>query len=236
MADDMFRETFRKIGDEREREFDALAKKADRIEIPPELHETLKRMVREADREGKAEERKAEKKRRRSRAGRMAAIAAVCLLMVNFIALETSDAYRSYVLQLFFDADAGGATVLTETEYDMIGEWEDYWYPSWLPDGYSLSAAEENEGEKAMLFRSSPDQREMVIFQYPKEWSLTFDTDNLENKSVRVGMYQGYLFFNEEEEQVILIWSTEDRVIVIEFPEEEEKTILQIGEEMTYIE
>ena len=185
MADDMFRETFRKIGDEREREFDALAKKADRIEIPPELHETLKRMIREADREGKAEERKAEKKRRRSRAGRMAAIAAVCLLMVNFIALETSDAYRSYVLQLFFDADAGGATVLTETEYDMIGDWKDYWYPSWLPDGYSLSAAEETAGQKSLLFSSQTDNTEIIILQSDKDVSVSYDVESMEYENVR---------------------------------------------------
>ena len=48
--------------------------------------------------------------------------------------------------------DDVSVTIRTEDEYDMIGDWEDYWYPATLPETFVLQGAEKLGDESIILF------------------------------------------------------------------------------------
>ena len=102
------------------------------VEVPEELHQHMLKFVRELDRKD-AERRK---KQFRTRMVRFAAVFCVCFVTMGTLALGTSEALRERVFTLIHNEKDGAVSLCNESEYDVIGSWDDYWYPTWIPEGY----------------------------------------------------------------------------------------------------
>ena len=118
------------------------------IEVPEDYHEEMLAFIRKLDQESARKE----KKQMRQRWLRTAAIFMVCFVGLNAAALGTSEAYREKVFSLFYDNEQGGVTLNFDPGHELIEEWDDYWYPGWLPEGYQLYAAERSGNMYVLLF------------------------------------------------------------------------------------
>lgn len=84
-----------------------------------------------------------QKKRKSRQILQKAAVFLLIFLSVNTLAIGTSHAYRQFVFQVFENNENNSITIHNPAELDMIGSWEDYWYPTYLPEGYQITDAEE---------------------------------------------------------------------------------------------
>ena len=175
-----------------------------------------------------------EKKKKRQRMMQAAAVFAVVLITGNFIALETSDAYRARFMSLF-----GGdvsVTIRTEDEYDLIGDWEDYWYPATLPETFVLQGAEKTGDESIMLFVDEANDVELRVEEYLIGQEIVIDYEYLETTEFNINQYKGYYITDGANAACSLIWMTERKTIVLDvhgdFEIEEAKSV---AEGMIYI-
>lgn len=200
------------------------------VEIPQELHEKMLALARELDKKRIANE----KKKRRQRMMQAAAVFAVVLIGGNFIALETSEAYRARFMSLF--KDDVSVTIRTEDEYDLIGDWEDYWYPATLPETFVLQGAEKNGDESIMLFVDEVNDVELRVQEFPVGGEFSFDHEHMEIQEVKIGSYDGYLLYDESNGSYSAIWMTDRKVILLnlrgKYSTEE---ILTIAENMIFV-
>lgn len=183
-----------------------------------------------------------EKKKRRDRAQsikRLSQVAAVFLvfIVVTFsVALEASDAFRVRLYSLLFNSE-NGSVLLSEEESDLIEDWEDYWYPEFIPEGFNLVDAGADGGQKILLFTSKDGEAEFRIMEKPLHTSIGVDTDTNSVEEIKIGYYKGYLFDNKKQDCINVFWQTDDRQIVIMASRSVGKeTVKQISESLKYYE
>ena len=180
------------------------------VEIPQELHEKMMSFARELDKKRIAKE----KKKKQRRMMQAAAVFAVVLIAGNFIALETSQAYRARFMSLF--KDDVSVTIRTEDEYDLIGDWEDYWYPATLPDTFVLQGAERNNNMSLMLFIDVTNDIELRVFEYALGRNIVVDSESLLQERLEIENYSGYAFYDEKQSIYYAVWNTDKKVISLE--------------------
>ena len=178
-------------------------------------------------------QRKKQKEKRRRIVYAVALVLITCVT-VTTLSLEPTSALRLKLFRIFSDDTAGSASLLAEDEFDLIGDWEDYWYPTYLPEGFELEAAEKTEFEKVMLFTSESGS-ELRILEYPLDVVLETDTENTSMEEVKIGYYRGYIFTSDEYNSVIIRWLTDDRQISIEMTNSlDQEELNHIAKSMTY--
>lgn len=163
---------------------------------------------------------------------RAAAVFAVCLGLTTAVA----SAFHVNVFKLIFNPDSGSVTLLSETEQEMIGDWEGYWYPEYLPEGFYLAEAEETKFSKAMLFVSNDSDATIVITNDKSGTQYSFDMDTTEMEPLEVESYEGYYFCDEQNNHSYAIWQTEDIIVRITFENMIDKELcVRIAEGMRYV-
>ena len=164
---------------------------------------------------------------------RAAAVFAVCLGLTTAVAY----AFHVNVFKLIFNPDSGSVTLLSETEQEMIGGWEGYWYPEYLPEGFYLAEAEEVEKLRYMLFIDDKSDKEIIIINDAQSMQYSFDTDTATIEQMKVGYYEGYYFCDEENNHSYAIWQTEDMILRITLENVIDKELcVRIAEGMKYVE
>jgi len=163
----------------------------------------------------------------------IAALVVICVVTVSAVTIETSDALKLDFFRIFHNEENGAATLVAEDEYDLIGDWEDYWYPTYMPEGYVLTAAEKTEQDSVMLYAS--EEGEIRIIEQPLDSNVTFDTDHADVEEVRIGYHQGYLVTSEEYDFMSLYWKTDERQIgIVKDGACDKEMLMKIAESMKY--
>lgn len=198
------------------------------LDIPPDPE--ILRRVREVDRKNVKEKRK----KKVVKYLQITAAFVLCFTTMSAIAMETSDAFRVRVYQLFEDKEQGGVTLFTQEEYDLIGDWDNYWYPTYLPENTTMIGAEKDGVERVMAFRLE-DGAEVRINEYSLDCRISVDTDHTTMEEVRIGYYKGYLFTLDEYLHMSVFWMTDDRQLSVRMEGKLDKELLlQIAEGLEY--
>ncbi len=182
---------------------------------------------------------KNEKKRKvtekRKRILQIAAVFLVCITTMTAIAVETSEAFRVRFYNLFSDETDGAVTLLTEREQEIIGEWEDYWYPTYVPEGFQMVGSERNPGESVMAFQNEDRQKSFYITEVSLDAVFGHDTDTNALEEIQVGYYKGYLFEDVQNQSIDVYWLTDDRQIMINTTGGMDKeAVIKIAEGLEY--
>lgn len=182
-----------------------------------------------------AKKKKRDRARRMKRFSQVAAVFLVCVVVTCSVALEASDAFRVYFYSLFSN-DSNGSVVLSEHELDLIGDWEDYWYPGFIPEDFYLVDAADIDEQKILLFGSRHDKKEFRIIEMPLDASIGVDTDTNSVEEIKIGYYRGYLFDDQKNDFISLFWTTDDRQIMIVASRDIGKEVVkQISVNLEYI-
>ncbi len=155
------------------------------------------------------------RKQGKNRLLHVAALVTICFVSISAITLESSDALRLRIYRIFSNEEDGSVTLSIQGEDDYIGDWQDYWYPEYLPEGITMEAAEKSETEKIMLF-SSEDGIEICILECPLDTVTAVDTDYSVMEEIKAGYYRGYLLVDEEHNFSKAFLPVEDRQICVE--------------------
>ena len=168
----------------------------------------------------------------------MKRLSAAAAVLVVCLGLTTAGAHAFHIniFELVFNQDSGSVTLLSDAERELIGDWEGYWYPGYLPEGFYLKETEETKFSKAMLFVSEDSDATIVITNDALGTQYSFDTDTTAMEPLEVGYYEGYYFCDEQNNHSYAIWQTEDITITISFEKLINKEeIVRIAENMKYI-
>ncbi|MGF6375166.1 hypothetical protein M2140_000200 [Clostridiales Family XIII bacterium PM5-7] len=200
------------------------------IDVPEEIQEKFLNMAKCLDADRKMEK----KKQSRKSLGRIAAIFLICIVSVSAVTLSSSEAFRKKVFGIFSNEKAGSITLRNEDETALISQWEDYWYPTYLPEGFTLIGAEEES--HFLLYTHSSSNIELRIFEEDSSTAISFDTDTFKRETIQVGIYEGYLFIDENIKSISAMWITEKKLIVINIDGSKDKALaMKIIDNMEYI-
>lgn len=159
------------------------------------------------------------------------AIFLVVFLSANAIAIGTSQAYRQFVFQVLENKDNNAITFHNRAEQDMLGSWDDYWYPTYLPKNYQIVAAEENP-EKSILIHAG--ESSLLITEYSKGAEISYDTKHSQLSDIRIHNSIGKKMVFDE--QNIIVYPTDTYILEFTFDSEiSEEEVVKIAENMEYV-
>lgn len=155
-------------------------------------------------------ERQAEQKRLRHKRIMQTAAAVVLCVTVTFGAtMGVSEGFRKRVFQVL-NYEQEGAIALRTGEDALIGDWSDYWYPTYLPAEYQLTEADEMD--HFLLFQDNKGGS-LRLFEETSDITATFDSETTENSRIKIGAHDGYIFFGAEGDSVDVYWMTDTRTL-----------------------
>lgn len=196
--------------------------------VPDKLHKEMLELFREADTARKAERRRIQRKKYLQ----TAAAVLICTTITAGMTMNVSEGFRKKVFRIF-NYEQEGAVELRADEEDLIGDWSDYWYPTYLPEGYKLAAAEEID--HFMLFQNEKKEN-FRVFEEELNAITTVDTDTTQRKTVKVGTHEGFLLCDSEEEGCKAIWTTDSCCVNIYFDSiQEQNEIIKILNNMKFV-
>ena len=162
-----------------------------------------------------------------------AAVFLLIFLSVNTLAIGTSHAYRQFVFQMFENEENHSINFHDRAEQDMIGSWNDYWYPTYLPEGYQIVSAEEIP-VKCLLIQAATGEEPLLITEYPQGSELSYDTEHSQISDIRIHNYLGKRIAFEDHTRIV--YPTETMILEFRFdagiPERE---VVKIAENMEYV-
>ena len=174
-----------------------------------------------------------QKKRKSRQILQKAAVFLLIFLSVNTLAIGTSHAYRQFVFQVFENNENNSMTIHNPAELDMIGSWEDYWYPAYLPEGYQITYAEEDP-VKCFLVQPGTGAESLIITEYPQGSELSYDTKHSQISDIQILNYLGKKIAFEN--HTYIVYPTETMILEFSFdagiPERE---VVKVAENMEYI-
>ena len=174
-----------------------------------------------------------QKKRKSRQILQKAAVFLLLFLSVNTLAIGTSHAYRQFVFQVFENNENNSMTIHNPAELDMIGSWEDYWYPAYLPEGYQITYAEEDP-VKCFLVQPGTGAESLIITEYSQGTEISYDTEHSQISDIQILNYLGKRIAFEN--HTIIAYPTETMILEFRFdagiPEQE---VVKIAENMEYV-
>ena len=140
------------------------------------------------------------------------------------------------VFSLFENKD-GTVVFRNDTEYELLKDWTKYWYPEYLPEGYYLLSAEDSKMQKTMLFESVDIDSRIRIYEKNERVLSMIDIDTNIYEKVYINSFEGYMYINNDNNSMDLIWQTYDSVLEISISNTvDDNLIIEIAENMKYIE
>lgn len=235
-------------------EIEEAEKQLDDIEVPEGLDAATRMMIREiadeqeaAERENRKSEAKGKRHKALDRVVRIAAIMIICLTAVNFVAMGVSEAYRDRVFRIFEFEEQGAETLqhndgnenlimrMSKEEWQLIADWDDFWYPMWLPEGFYLAEAVDDYSS-VMRFASDDSTEQIVIQVIDVGDVLTYDSDTAMRSEVRVQGYSAQVIIDVVNNYAMIAWEDEDKIIEIRLNDaSDSETLLTIAENLIHI-
>ena len=202
------------------------------VEIPYEHDMAMLEMARQCDHDIRIRKRHALYRK----AMRVASVFLVFMVIMGGIGMSASEAFRMRIFGLFENSEDGAVVFRTNTDAEILEGWTDYWYPTYLPEGYYLLAAEQNGPDSRMLFDSA-NEESLRLYQVNEDASTAVDIDTNMYEELYVGEYAVYVFHDEIENTSYAIWLTDNSVIQMHSSTlQDSDTILSIVEGMKYVE
>lgn len=212
-------------------ELDQVLIGAEQEEVPVELHQKLLKMV---------ETEKLERKRKQRNA-RMKSVIKVCACLLIGVAVigtflvTNVEAVREKVYRLFYQEEKDYVQMTpTEIPYNpdnLIPEdWEGFWYPSYLPEGYELVYTDALGEYKTLIFENGESR--IKLEEAPAN-ELNVALDNSEGPPEKVNTKFGEAFYMKSGEWAMLNWTDHEMVFLL-YAHLSEEELIKIAESLTY--
>ncbi|MDD4566181.1 MAG: DUF4367 domain-containing protein [Eubacteriales bacterium] len=149
-----------------------------------------------------------------------AAVAMLIVLVVFFTAVATVEAVRVRVLNFLMDIQKEYTSFqLKDSSSGQGGEsitidWRQAYVPTYVPDGYEVSATSQNENYKKIEF-TNPQGSLITYMELSAGHKPAVDTENASAfEAVSINGHEGALV--EKNSLVTIIWAMDDRMFMIQ--------------------
>lgn len=214
-----------------DKDIDALIDSHSEIEVPASLDQWFDHFQNENERKNKHKQNLINFKRRLKR---IAAVFAI-IILANSLLMMRVDAYRIIVLNMFLDTKEKFTQMTnqetTSYQVDLLlpDDWRSYFYPTYVPVGYTLANIDTHKDIKTMQFTSDNNQAFFII-QSQSALEHQLDTENARVIDVIINDHQGKLILKDD--RTLITWNVGEKNILVAGPIDK-STILKIAESMT---
>lgn len=160
----------------------------------------------------------ADAKRKKRFPRKVAAVAIACAIVLAIVLIPaTSQAARRRISELIKKAFPGYTEYQLDVEVDDDGQTR--YAPTYIPDGYVF---EPGDSDQTLSYRNAKGEY-LDISIHPKSAVVQINTENAFVEPVAIGEESGeYILF---EDTGVVIWSTEDRIFVVDGKLEKEELL-----------
>jgi hypothetical protein len=136
-------------------------------------------------------------------------VAAVLFVLVASMLIVTLsvDAIRMKVFNLLLESNDTYSSVRVEEKTEVSIEWEEYYFPAWLPEGFRFGFANELKNVKIIEFTN--DKNQFILFsQAMNGTELQINTEDGRQTTVEVNQQPAIL--SEKPGENILFWNNDE--------------------------
>ena len=215
------------------KEFERIIEESADTVIPDRLHNKLSLMLEE-------EKHKRKRKERNKRFIKLVKIC-VCLLaavlLSGAILMTNVEAFRAKVFEIFFYEQSNYIDFKQiEIPYDKNGiipsDWNGFWYPKQLPDGFTLADFTKNGQAIDLIFKNK--NSDLIIFSQSPTDELNLLVDNTEQNPEKIEINSGTAYWRSIEGSNLLMWNKGEAFFLIQ-SELNKGDMIQIAENITYL-
>jgi len=186
-------------------EIDSLTDEIERTEVPRTLDE---RIYKDIGRLGEGKNRKKSVQKAKKAYSRVAIAVLVMFISVFTLTFDV-DAFKLRIFNLFSrDYDEYSSVKISEDiKNEAKIEWEDYYFPAYLPEGFFIESIRELVGTKEFKFKNNSG--DFIFFtQAPNGINVNLDTEGGEKKEVFINNRKAV--FTVKDGKNILFWNNEE--------------------------
>ncbi len=145
----------------------------------------------------------------------------LCAILLSAAAITLSvEAFRIKFFNLFIESGSDHNRIEFQEEGDSLSlpeDWEDYYYPIWLPEDYKLLDTQRNDAAKVIILLN--DSNDLMIFtQNTNNLGLNMDNEDSDITIVPINDNEGYMV--EKDGIISISWSQNNTVLTLEGAEE----------------
>jgi len=193
-------------------EADRLAEEYKDLPLPKELDHWFEAYIKQLEKEARIKRWQSIGKKYATRA----AAALLALLLTSAIVTMSVEAIRIRFMNFFIESgkDHNRVDFIDSSEnIQKPGGWNNYYYPTWLPEGYTLLDAQSNDSTKVVIFIN--EENDLLIFtQNVNEMGMNMDGDYADAKVIPINDLEGYM--TEKDGVISLTWSYQGMVFSLE--------------------
>lgn len=136
-------------------------------------------------------------------------VAAVLFVLIASMLIVTLsvDAIRMKVFNLLLESNDKYSSVRVDEAPAFAIEWEEYYFPAWLPEGFRVDRAKELINVRTIEFINDNDQY-IFFSQAINGTDLQLDSEDGERKEVEINHQPAILF--EKSEKSVLFWNNDE--------------------------
>ena len=229
--DDIMKEIIREKNKYIMSEYEKMAEEAENTHSSAIDENLIKAMI---EYEKKDKERR--KKKYFSILSKVAILLITCVVSANFIFPESVDAFKTKIFGKLFNEVNESLSLKNENEINIIDNWNDYYYPQYIPKDYEIVAAEKTDEGSIMLFLSHNKEHELRIEEILGESGINIDTTFTQILNISIRASEGQYAINEQDNYVLLAWPEDNRIIVIRGDMSlSQQEYIKIAENMKYL-
>lgn len=215
------------------KEFDRVIEESKDTEVPDQLHNKLKVMLKEEQNKRKNKERN----KRLIKYGRICACLLAAVLLSGVILMTNVEAFRSKVFEIFFNEqqdyiDFKQIEIPYDTNAIIPSDWNGFWYPKQLPDGFVLADFTKNGQAIDLIFKNIDSK--MIFFSQSPTDDLNLLVDNSEQDPEKIEIASGMAYWTSIEGSNLLMWNKGEAFFLIQ-SELNKEDMIQIAENITYL-
>lgn len=146
--------------------------------------------------------------------------------------MEKSDAFKQNIMNFVYDS--GFVTIENNIEADLMHSWQEFWYPSYVPDDLVLKNAEEKY--HLLGYMSDESNRELRIEEFSLETSFTLDTDTTKIHDLKFDGKDSVYYEDNKNEVYGVIIKNDDNYVAVECSGKwKQSEIMKIAKGLVYI-
>jgi len=123
-----------------------------------------------------------------------------------------------------FEDHSAFSFIFSNKRPEIPEEWDEKYYPTYMPDGFEYVRMEEYKMRKELIFQNKGKTLHFIV--YPTEVNNGVNTENMMSKELVVNGVYTVLYVNDEDSRSILTMKHEDCVIRIGGPIQSTEAIL----------
>lgn len=197
-------------------EVDVLAEKYKDLPVPESLDDWFENYSNELKKTAKKRKRNVFVKKYVTKA----AAILLGLLLTSTIVTISVEAFRVRFLNLFIESSEDHNRIDyidSEVSLELPKGWSGVYYPTYLPDGYTLLDAQASEHTKIVMFVDT-DNELLIFTQNSNDMGMNIDSEQSDIEMVPVNDNDGYM--TSKDGMITISWTENGTVLTLESTEE----------------